>query len=57
MKKLNKYDLIIIGGGISGTAIASALSAYNLSICVLEKSNDLSNGATKANSGLSLIHI
>lgn len=52
MKKLNKYDLIIIGGGISGTAIASALSAYNLSICVLEKSNDLSNGATKANSGI-----
>lgn len=52
MKKTNSYDLIIIGGGISGTAIASALSAYNLSICLLEKSNDLSNGASKANSGI-----
>ena len=52
MEKLNKYDIIIIGGGISGTAIASALSAYELDICLLEKTNDLSNGATKANSGI-----
>ncbi len=52
MKTLSTYDVIIIGGGISGTAIASALSEYKLSICLLEKTNDLSNGATKANSGI-----
>jgi glycerol-3-phosphate dehydrogenase len=47
-----KYDIVIIGAGISGAAIASALSRYARSICVLEKSNDVSNGASKANSGI-----
>ncbi|MBN2781444.1 MAG: NAD(P)/FAD-dependent oxidoreductase [Candidatus Marinimicrobia bacterium] len=47
-----KTDILIIGAGISGTAIASALSAYDISLCVLEKTNDISSGASKANSGI-----
>lgn len=47
-----EFDVVIIGAGVSGTAVASALSAYDLSICVLEKTNDISNGASKANSGI-----
>lgn len=47
-----KYDIAIIGAGISGASIANVLSRYDLSLCILEKSNDVSNGASKANSGI-----
>ena len=47
-----KVDIAIIGAGVSGAAIASTLSQYDISVCVLEKSNDISNGASKANSGI-----
>lgn len=46
------YDVIIIGCGITGSAIAYELSKYNLKIAILEKENDISTGATKANSGI-----
>jgi len=46
------YDIIIIGGGVIGCAIARTLSKYNLQICVLEKEADLASGTTKANSGV-----
>lgn len=46
------YDVAIIGAGITGTALARELSKYNLKIIVLEKSNDIANGSTKANSGI-----
>lgn len=46
------YDVIIIGAGISGTAIARELSKYSLSVLVLDKENDVSNGTTKANTAL-----
>lgn len=44
------YDVAIIGAGIIGTSIARALSRYQLSVIVFEKENDVSMGATKANS-------
>jgi len=46
------YDVIIVGGGVTGCGIARELSRYDLKICLLEKSLDVANGATKANSGL-----
>ena len=46
------YDVIIIGAGVVGASIARELSKYNLNICVLEKEEDVSNGASKANSGI-----
>ncbi|MCD6337670.1 MAG: NAD(P)/FAD-dependent oxidoreductase [Candidatus Marinimicrobia bacterium] len=52
MNSQKKYNVIIVGAGISGTAIASALAPYDISVCVLEKTNDISNGASKANSGI-----
>lgn len=46
------YDVIIIGAGIVGTAIARWLSRYKLKVLLLEKANDVAMGATKANSAI-----
>ena len=35
------YDIIIIGGGVTGTAIARTLSFYKLDIALLEKEEEL----------------
>lgn len=46
------YDVAIIGAGIVGASIARELSKYELKVIVLEKSYDIANGSTKANSGI-----
>ncbi len=46
------YDVIIIGAGVSGTAIARALSRYQLKIAILEKEEELAFGVSKSNSGI-----
>lgn len=45
-------DVIIIGAGVSGCAVARELSIYELDICVLEKESDVCEGTSKANSGI-----
>ncbi len=45
-------DVVVIGSGIMGAAVARELSKYNLDIIVLEKEHDVSNGTTKANSAI-----
>ncbi|KAJ50527.1 glycerol-3-phosphate dehydrogenase [Clostridium tetanomorphum] len=46
------YDIIIIGAGVVGANVARELSKYKLNICILEKQDDVSCGASKANSGI-----
>lgn len=46
------YDVVIIGAGITGTMLARDLSAYHLRIAVIEKENDIADGATMANSAI-----
>lgn len=46
------YDICIIGAGVVGCAIARELSKYELKVVLLEKDDDVSNGASKANSGI-----
>lgn len=46
------YDVVIAGAGITGTAIARQLSMFKAKVLVIEKSYDIANGATKANSGI-----
>ena len=46
------YDIIIIGAGVVGAMIARKLSRYNLSVCVLEKENDVGNVTSNANSAI-----
>ncbi len=46
------YDVAIIGAGVIGGMIARKLSGYDLSVCILEKGNDVAMGATRANSAI-----
>ena len=46
------YDFTIIGAGVIGCTIARELSRYKLNVLLLEKEGDVSNGASKANSGI-----
>lgn len=46
------YDVIIIGAGVAGSAIARELSRYKVNACVLEKEEDVCCGTTKANSAI-----
>lgn len=47
-----EYDVIIIGAGVTGCAIARELSRYELRVAVLEKGSDVCEGTSKANSGI-----
>ncbi len=46
------FDVAVIGAGVVGGMIARELTKYKLSVCLLEKANDVATGATKANSGI-----
>ena len=45
-------DVVIIGAGVIGCAIARELSKYELNICVVEKEEDVCCGTSKANSAI-----
>ena len=46
------YDVIIIGAGVTGSAVARELSRYKLNVCVLDKEEDVCCGTSKANSAI-----
>lgn len=45
-------DVIVIGGGIMGCAMARELSRYKGSVVLLERADDVCEGSTKANSAI-----
>lgn len=47
-----KYDVVVIGGGVTGCSIARELSRYQLKTCLLEKTEDVCSGTSKANSAI-----
>lgn len=46
------YDVIIIGAGVVGCAVARELSRYEVKACVIDKCEDVCSGTTKANSAI-----
>ena len=47
-----KYDVLIIGGGVVGCAVARELSRRRLRIILLEKSSDICAGQSRANTAI-----
>ena len=46
------FDVIVIGAGVTGCAVARELSRYRLKIGVLEKEADVACGNSSRNSGV-----
>ena len=46
------YDVIIIGGGVVGCAIAREMARQNRKTALLERASDVCEGSSKANSGI-----
>lgn len=46
------FDVIVIGGGVIGGTVLRELTKYRLSVCLIEKENDVCMGQSKANSGI-----
>ena len=51
-KEDGMQDIIVIGAGIIGTAVARKLAHYRVNVLVLESENDVAMGSTKANSAI-----
>jgi len=50
--KKKHFDILIIGAGVVGCAIARELSKYKLDIAVLEKEEDVGWGVSCRNTGV-----
>ena len=48
----NDTDILIVGAGVIGCALARELSRYSASVAVLDRGWDVAEGASKANSGI-----
>ncbi len=46
------YDVIIVGAGVVGAAVARYLSRYQAKVCVVEREEDVCCGTSKANSAI-----
>lgn len=46
------WDVVVIGGGISGCAVARELTRYKLKVLLVEKHSDVARGASGANDGM-----
>ena len=47
---MKKTDIVIIGAGAVGSALARELSKYKLDVTVVEKNSDVGGDASKSNS-------
>ena len=46
------YDAIIIGAGVVGCAVAQQMAKYSGRLMVIDRCEDVADGASKANSGI-----
>ena len=50
--KDRRYDVVVIGAGVSGCATARELAKTTASVCVVEREDDVCCGTSKANSAI-----
>ena len=48
----NQCDVLIVGAGVVGAAIARQLSRFQLRVILVEEAEDIATGTSKANSGI-----
>lgn len=48
------FDVVVIGGGVLGTAVAARLSSTTARVCLLEAESDVAEGASKGNAGVAV---
>ncbi len=51
-QRADVYDVAVIGAGVVGTAIGRQLARYRLRAVLLERSNDVGTGTSKANTAI-----
>lgn len=47
-----RYDVVVVGAGVSGCSIARELSRLQATVCVVEREEDVCCGTSKANSAI-----
>ncbi len=48
----DEYDVLIVGAGIVGTSVAWRLARTSLRVALVERADDVADGATRSNSGI-----
>ena len=48
------FDVVVVGGGVLGTAIAARLAATTARVCLVEAAPDVADGASKGNAGIAV---
>src|SRR5512141_2639419 len=51
IRRVQSFDLLVIGGGVNGTGIARDAAMRGISTCLIEK-KDFAAGASGANTGM-----
>jgi glycerol-3-phosphate dehydrogenase len=46
------YDVVVVGGGVLGTAVAARVAQTTASVCLVEEADDVCEGASKGNAGI-----
>jgi glycerol-3-phosphate dehydrogenase len=49
-----QFDVVIVGGGVLGTAVAARLSQTTARVALIEAETDLAEGASKGNAGVAV---
>lgn len=49
---MRNYDVVIIGGGVVGSAVAREMSRFKLKVAVLEKESDVCTQNSRRNTGM-----
>ena len=52
MESRRGFDVVVVGAGIMGAAVARELAKWKLDVCVVDRCSDVAGATTRANSGI-----